>query len=81
MKIDKILLRAERPEDAPEVTLGITRIEEVVKVMEDGSEEPDNYASFEYQFYNDSDTTFQDMIESVAKKYGVDTNKVQFSRK
>ena len=49
--------------------------------MEDGSEEPDNYASFEYQFHNDSDTTFQDMIESVAKKYGVDTNKVQFSRK
>ena len=35
MKIDKILLRAERPEYAPEDTLGITRIEEVVKVMEE----------------------------------------------
>lgn len=81
MKINKILLRAERPEDAPEVTLGITRIEEVVKVMDDGSEESDNCAGFEYSFHEDSDSDFQDMIESVAKKYGVDTNKVQFSRK
>lgn len=81
MKIDKILLRAERPEYAPEDTLGITRIEEVVKVMDDGSEESDTCAGFEYSFHDDSDSDFQEMIESVAKQYGVDTNKVQFTRK
>lgn len=80
MKIDKILLRAERPEDAPEDTLGITRIEEVVKVMDDGSEESDNCAGFEYSFHDDSDSDFQEMIESVAKQYGVETDKVQFTR-
>ena len=59
MKIDKILLRAERPEDAPEVTLEITRIEEVVKVMEDGSEETDYGAGFNFLFIDEDDSSFQ----------------------
>lgn len=80
MKIDKILLRAERPEDAPEIIANIIRIEEVVIVREDGSEETDYDAGFNFQFIDGDDSSFQQMIENVAKKYRVETYNVQFTQ-
>ncbi len=80
MKIDKILLRAERPEDAPEIIANVIRIEEVVIVREDGSEETDYDAGFNFQFIDGDDSSFQQMIENVAKKYRVETYNVQFTQ-
>lgn len=77
--IQKIILFAERPEDAPEIISGEIRIELVKIIFSDGSEK-DTDESFEYSFFEHDSQSFSQMINQVAMKYGIDSSNVKFIR-
>lgn len=77
--IQKIILFAERPEDAPEIISGEIRIELVKLIYSDGTEK-DTDESFEYSFFEKNSQSFNQMINQVAMKYGIDSSNVKFVR-
>jgi len=77
--IQKIILFAERPEDAPEIISGEIRIE-LVKIIFSDDTEKDTDESFEYSFFENDSQSFSQMINQVAMKYGIDSSNVKFIR-
>lgn len=70
MSISEIRLFRERPEDSVECESGIIRIEQVVLVDEDGNETEDQKA-FLYKYHEEDDNSFGNMLDEIAKRYGV----------
>ncbi len=69
-KVRNITLHRELPQDTSEETAGLTRIEEVKVLYEDGTEEILSSLSFEFQYF-DNDESYQQMIQEVSQRFSV----------
>ena len=74
----KILLRREKPQDTPEIETGVVRIEEVVIIYSDQSEEIDYNAGFKYQFIEEDDSSYSQMIRNISSDYNIDESSIVF---
>lgn len=74
----KILLRREKPQNTPEIETGIVRIEEVVIIYSDQSEEIDYNAGFKYQFIEEDASSYSQMIKDISSDYNVNENCIFF---
>ncbi|MBD5447783.1 MAG: hypothetical protein HDR32_08640 [Treponema sp.] len=79
MSISEIRLFRERPEDSVECESGIIRIEQVVLVDEDGNETEDQKASYLYKYHEEDDNSFSNMLDEIAKHYGVDKSIIDYN--
>lgn len=78
MSISEIRLFRERPEDSVECETGIIRIEQVVLVDEDGNETDDQDTAFLYSYNEDDDNSFGNMLDEIAKHYGIDKSIIDY---
>lgn len=78
MKIEQINLYPNRQEDESEETLGIVRIARIEIIYENDFEEIDDNVLGDYQFIEDDDSSYQQMKNEIAQRYGVNPSQVKF---